>query len=195
MATSKGMPLLAGIAAIMIVSYTVFRLQYAANHLPYDPGKPLPTVEVPVEPAADLPVLLRNAFLSQHSAQLVATTGELLTIYEAWPLFGLERERAIRQLDEQIEAARKMPVAQRNSDTCQHLATVVAARKLIETDAVFVLEEELETMNGHGDWRYWSSLLFKTKDRRRILHVSIDLDEFPFVRDAAKADPRTFDPR
>lgn len=194
MATSKGMPLLAGIAAIMIVSYTVFRLQYAANHLPYDPGKPFPTVEVPVEPAAELPAQLHQAFLSQHSARLVSATGELTT-YEAWPLFGLERERAIRQLDEQIEAARKMPVAHRNSDTCQHLATVVAARKLIGTDAVFVLEEELETMNGHGDWRYWSSLLFETKDRRRILHVSIDLDEFPFVRDAAKANSRTFDPR
>lgn len=194
MATSKGMPLLAGIAAIMIVSYTVFRLQYAANHLPYDPGKPFPTVEVPVEPAAELPAQLHQAFLSQHSARLVSATGELTT-YEAWPLFGLERERAIRQLDEQIEAARKMPVAHRNSDTCQHLATVVAARKLIGTDAVFVLEEELEAMKGHGDWRYWSSLLFETKDRRRILHVSIDLDEFPFVRDAAKADSRTFDPR
>ena len=38
MAASKGMPLLAAVAAIMVVSYTVFRLNYAANNLPYDPG-------------------------------------------------------------------------------------------------------------------------------------------------------------
>ena len=44
MATSKGMPLLAATAAVMVISYTVFRLNYAANHLPYDPGDPWPEI-------------------------------------------------------------------------------------------------------------------------------------------------------
>lgn len=191
---SKGMPLLAGIAAIMIVSYTVFRLQYAANHLPYDPGEPFPAMDVPVEPPDQLPAKLHDAFLSRHSARLATSTGELAT-YEAWPLYGLERERAIRQLDDQITAARRMPAQQRNTDTCQHLAVLVAARKLIETEGVFVLEDEIENMHGHGDWQYWTTLLFETKQRRRILCVPIDRDAFGFVRDAATADPRTFDPR
>ena len=194
MTANKGMPLVAGIAAIMVVSYTVWRLQYAANNLPYDPGRPFAVIDVSAEPPETLAARLRNAFLSQHSARLTTTTGEPTT-HEAWPLFGLERERAIRLLDERIGAARRLPPEQRNSDTCQHLAKIVAARKLIGTDNAFVVEHELETLSDQGNWQYWHTLLFEKKDRRRILYVAIDLTQFAFVRDAAAADPRTFDPR
>ena len=188
------MPLLAGVAAIMIVSYTVFRLQYAANNLPYDPGQALPAVEVAPAPSETLPERLRSTFVQRHSARITTTSGEA-DVREAWPLYGLERERAIRLLDEQIQAAHKLPPADRNRETCEHLATVVAARELIGSENAFVVEQELMALPQGGDWLYWTSPLFETKGRRRILYVAIDLTQFAFVRDAATADPRTFNPR
>ena len=188
------MPLIAAIAAVMIVSYTVFRLQYAANNLPYDPGLPHPTVDVAAEPAATLTERLRSAFASRHSARVTTASGSADT-REAWPLFGLERERAIRLLDEQIQAGRRRPIEQRTADTCQHLATVVAARKSLDEAHAFVVEAPLKPLPEQGSWRYWSTLLFEKNARQRILYVAIDLTQFPVAGDASAVDPKTFDPR
>ena len=139
MAKSKGMPLVAALAAVLVVSYTVFRLNYAANNLPYDPGDPLPAVEVRVHSAAERTARIRETILSRHSVRVVdertgksddatdttATQAKVLeaNILQVWPLRGLELERAIRYLDERITAARNRPVEQRDANSSLQLAS------------------------------------------------------------------------
>ena len=187
MAVSKGMPLLAGIAAIMVVSYTVFRLNYAANNLPYDPGDPYPAMKVAGSTTAELSSRSRDAILSRHSLQAREGTEAL----GVWPLRGLELERAIRYLDERIEDARSQPAETR---TCLQLAMFVAARKLVDQDRAFVIESADPKTEVAG-WHELTLQLFAAKDRARILYVPIDDREFGFVSAAATADPKTFDPR
>lgn len=206
MKVSKGMPLLAAIAAIMVVSYTVFRLQYAANHLPYDPGDPFPRVTV----VATTPDLASEqvlaTFQSHHSVFLTgmrpngtidaqATPRE----FDAWPLRGLERERAILKLEEQTETERNRPSEQRDRNSCLQLARLVAMRKLLELDRVFVLEliEGGDTPPWPDSlrWHVDSLLLFQSGERLRMFCCAIDSEEFGFVSDALHADPKTFDPR
>lgn len=190
---SKGMPILAAIAGVLVISYTVWRLQYAANHLPYDPGQPYPALDVAAEPATDLATRVRDVVLGHHSAR-VSADGRT-TDYRAWPLFGLERERAFRRLDEWLEAARKVPAAQRTTATATELALHVAAHKLVHGERCFVIEHELPQPAAADGWVYWTHLLFEAKERQRFLCVAIDNTEFPFVAAAKTADPATFDPR
>lgn len=212
------MPLLAAIAGIMVISYTVFRLNYAANNLPYDPGDPLPPVEVTESSPAQLGPCIRNAILSRHSVRIVppsktgadsrAETGPQTntgsenqptsdpsnaTLLEVWPLRGLELERAILRLDELIAGARKQPAGERDADSREQLAVHVAARKLVEQDRAFVIEAEVPACV--PGWHAKLLPLFKSKDRRRVLYIPIDDAEFGFVRTARTADPKTFDPR
>jgi len=186
---SKGMPLLALIAGVLVISYTVWRLQYAANNLPYDPGKPYPTTEIAAEPRASLGTRVRDAILGQHSAHVQSTS------HQAWPLFGLERERAIRRLNEWLDDARKLPKEQRTTETATQLAIHVAAQKLVAAERAFVIEHELPPPAAADGWIYWTTLLFEAKQRQRLLCVAIDTMEFPFVKAAETADPATFDPR
>lgn len=206
MAASKGMPLLAAIAGIMVISYTVFRLNYAANNLPYDPGDPLPPVEVTASSPEQLAPGIRNAILSRHSVRIatISQDGALsqdgttsntseATLLEVWPLRGLELERAILRLDERIAHARQQPAGGRDADSREQLAVHVAARKLIEQDRAFVIEDDVPaSVTG---WHAKLLPLFQTKDRSRVLYVPIDDAEFDFVRTARTADPKTFDPR
>lgn len=205
MATSKGMPLLAATAAVMVVSYTVFRLNYAANHLPYDPGDPWPEISIRNGSSEELGMRLREAFISRHSAKLDATSStdaELVIdgqraeqqTFNVWPLRGLELERAIRSIDNWIAEARQQPSKTRDASSNQRLANLVAARKLIDQDRAFVVEDDLERIATKG-WQIETFLLFATKDRRRFFQAAIDTTEFEFVRLAATANPQTFDPR
>lgn len=218
MAASKGMPLLAAIAGIMVISYTVFRLNYAANNLPYDPGDPLPPVEVTGSSPAQLGPRIRNAILSRHSVRIVPSsrmeagsradtasqteTGSEnqptsapsnATLLEVWPLRGLELERAILRLDERIAGARKQPAGGRDADSREQLAVHVAARKLVDQDRAFVIEAEVPACA--PGWHAKLLPLFKSKDRSRVLYIPIDDAEFGFVRTARTADPKTFNPR
>ena len=205
MAASKGMPLLAAIAALMVVSYTVFRLNYAANNLPYDPGDPWPAISISSGSNEELGMRLREAFISRHSAKLItpksadetSTTkdgnAEQLT-FNVWPLRGLELERAIRSLDTRIAESRQQSTETRNASTNQRLANLVAARKLVDQDRAFVVEDDLERIASPG-WHLETFLLFETEHRRRFFQAAIDTTEFEFVRLAATANPQTFDPR
>ena len=211
MAKSKGMPLVAALAAILVVSYTVFRLNYAANNLPYDPGDPLPAVEVRVTSPAERTARIRETILSRHSVLVVdertgkpddatdanATDAKVL---EVWPLRGLELERAIRYLDERIAAARSRPVEQRDANSSLQLATLVASRKLVDQDRAFVLEtfahkKGTESPTSTAGWHTPQMLLFETPGRQRLLYTAIDEAEFDFVKQAPTADPKTFNPR
>lgn len=205
MATSKGMPLLAATAAVMVISYTVFRLNYAANNLPYDPGNPWPETSITSASSEELSVRLREAFLSRHSAKVtaVSSTNEQRATsggragpqtFHVWPLRGLELERAIRSLDNRIAEVRQQPTKTRDASSNQRLANLVAARKLVDQDRAFVVEDDLERIASTG-WQIETFLLFKTKDRRRFFQAAIDTNEFEFVRLAATANPQTFDPR
>jgi hypothetical protein len=194
MAASKGMPLLAAVAAIMVVSYTVFRLNYAANNLPYDPGDPLPAVEVTGSSPEQLTPLIRNAILSRHSVR-VAPPSEAAeaTLLEVWPLRGLELERAILRLDERIVSARQQPASGRDADSREQFAVLVAARELVEQDRAFVIEAGMPT--AVPGWHAKLLPLFQTKNRNRVLYIPINDAEFEFLRTARTADPKTFDPR
>ena len=205
MAASKGMPLLAAIAALMIVSYTVFRLNYAANNLPYDPGDPWPGVSISNGSNEELGMRLREAFTSRHSAKLItpksadeqSATDDRRAgqeTFNVWPLRGLELERAIRSLDTWIAESRQLSTNSRDASSNQRLANLVAARKLVDQDRAFVVEDDLERIASPG-WNIETFLLFETKDRRRFFQAAIDTTEFEFVRLAATANPQTFDPR
>ena len=111
-----------------------------------------------------------------------------------WPLRGLELERAIRSLDNRIAEVRQQPTKTRDASSNQRLANLVAARKLVDQDRAFVVEDDLERIASTG-WQIETFLLFKTKDRRRFFQAAIDTNEFEFVRLAATANPQTFDPR
>tara|TARA_R110002072_G_scaffold241027_1_gene399513 strand:- start:54890 stop:55540 length:651 start_codon:yes stop_codon:yes gene_type:complete len=216
MAKSKGMPLVAALAAVLVVSYTVFRLNYAANNLPYDPGDPLPAVEVRVHSAAERTARIRETILSRHSVRVVdertgksgdatdttATQAKVLeaNILQVWPLRGLELERAIRYLDERITAARNRPVEQRDANSSLQLATLVASRKLVDQDRAFVLEtfapkKGTEPPTSTAGWHTRQMLLFETPGRQRLLYTAINEAEFDFVKHATTADPKTFNPR
>lgn len=200
MAASKGMPLLATVAAIMVVSYTVFRLDYAANNLPYDPGDPLPAVEVTGSSPEELTPLVRNAILSRHSVRIAppsesAATSDSAeaTLLEVWPLRGLELERSILRLDERIASAREQPASGRNADSREQLAVLVAARELVEQDRAFVIEDSAPA--SVPGWHAKLLPLFETKNRTRVLYIPINDAEFEFLRTARTADPKTFNPR
>lgn len=199
---SKGMPLLALIAGVLVISYTVWRLQYAANNLPYDPGPPLPAIDVTATTAEELSVAMREAFLSRHSARTLKARGDGTPdptappkLYGAWQLRGLELERAIRYVDKMIAGLRNAPLDSRDSDSCQRLATLVATRKLIDQDRVFATDGAVMPLKETPRWHVWNLMLFQKKKRQRWLYAVISTAEFGFVRDAGTADPATFDPR
>lgn len=201
-AKSKGMPLIALIAAIMIVSYTIFRLNYAANNLPYDPGDPWPTVSVTAKDKEELSTRMREAFSSRQSVRLDGVRADGTpdanapqTTFEAWPLRGLELERAILTVDRMIESYRKSPIEARDSDSRQRVAAWVAVRKLIDQDRVWVVDGGSGPIASGVRWQIHNLLLFEKKDRRRMLYAAVNSDEFDFVRQAPTADPATFDPR
>ncbi|MFT4511474.1 MAG: hypothetical protein ACI89X_002020 [Planctomycetota bacterium] len=202
MAVSKGMPLLAVIAGIMVVSYTVFRLNYAANNLPYDPGDPWTAVDVKANSAEELSTRMRETFLARHSVRLCGVRADgtpdesaAATVYEAWPLRGLELERAIRFLDKRIEGYRSSPIESRDTDNRQRFATHLATRKLIDQDRAWVVDGDSGPIESGVHWQIWSLLLFEKKDRRRWLYSAVNSDDFDFVKLAPSADPKTFDPR
>ena len=168
MEQKRRVPWFAAILVVLLVSYTVVRLRDAADNLPYDPGDPWPVVEV------DDDAGLRTALLDRKSARIGDRT------IEAWPLRGIERERAIRRLDEALAAADE---ARRDRDACRRLARLTAARALVEQDRAFVLEAPLALADDLR-WRYWSEPLFEKDGRRRLLQVAIDKDEFPYLRRA-----------
>jgi len=200
MAASKGMPLLAIAAAIMVVSYTVFRLNYAANNLPYDPGDPLPPVEVIGSSPKEVPALVRNAIISRHSVRLTPPTDNKpsggtneSTLLEVWPLRGLELERAILRLDGHITSAREQQASELDANSSGQLAVLVAARELVEQDRAFVIEgTPPATVPG---WHTKLLPLFKTKSRTRVLYIAINDAEFALLRTAPTAAPKTLNPR
>ena len=199
MKVSKGMPLLAAIAAIMVVSYTIFRLNYAANHLPYDPGDAFPTLEVAAEPSGSVEARMREAFLSKHSAVLIGNSGQTTptksALRQAWPLRGLERERALISLKQLIADAYGHLQEQPTTANCERLAACVAANQLVEQDRVFVVDGIVPELRSNGGWHDWNLALFETKDRVRVMYAPIQQQEFDFVRQASTADPKTFAPR
>ena len=202
MKVSKGMPLLAAIAAVMVVSYTIFRLNYAANHLPYDPGDAYPTVEVAPDQSGSVESRVREAFLSKHSVLLVGNQPEASqdapaksALRQAWPLRGLERERALLSLKQLIADAYGHLQEQPSTANCERLAACVAAGKLVERDRVFVVEGVVPELRSNGGWHDWNLALFETKDRVRVMYAPIEAQAFDFVRQAKTDDPKSFDPR
>lgn len=194
--------ILIGIGVIMIVSYTIYRLRYAAENLPFDPGLPFPVKDVTGDSAPELQSTMRAAFLSRRSVRLVGVRDDGTPdqdakpkTYEAWPLHGLERERAILTVDRLIASARNQPADQRDSETCQTLASWVAARTLIQQGRVFVTDGLVMALRSRAPIHDWNVVLFSKNGRNRVLYAPIDSAEFDYVRAAATADPATFDPR
>lgn len=163
--TRRPLPWVPVLLVTALVSYTVVRLQGLGDGLPYDPGPPLPTVDVQAGAVGETLDRLRQAFLDGRSARVI---GEPTRQYPCWPLAGIERERALRVL-----AAMR---AQQPGPLCD------AVTAGIEAGDAFVLEEELFSARAADDWRDWSHELFHQGGRRRLLVVPIDLRRHPRAR-------------
>ncbi len=163
--TRRPLPWMPVLLVTALVSYTVVRLQGLGDGLPYDPGPPLPIVEVKAGAVDETLDRLRQTFLEGRSARVI---GEPQQRYACWPLAGIERERALRVL-----------VAMRAQQPGPLCDAVTAG---VEAEDAFVLEEELFPAHPADGWRYWSHELFHQGGRRRLLVVPIDLRRHPQAR-------------
>lgn len=182
MAQTKRVPWFAAVLVVLLVSYTIVRLQDAAQNLPYDPGDPWPVVEVADDDG------LRAALLDRKSARIGDRT------IEAWPLRGIERERALLRLREARQRLDDVPRGARVQDDNLRRARLAAVEQLIEQDLVFVVELPLPLVDDRR-WHYYDVLLFEKAERRRWLYAPVDRDAFDDLRRAETADPATFEPR
>jgi len=194
-AKRRRVPWFGAILVVLLVSYTIARLRGAADSLPYDPGDPYPVVDVDATDDAQRSQRIAATLLDRKSVRLrgAGEDGADLTV-SAWPLRGIEYERALRVLGELRDELAAIPRDNRTPSDSSKLAQVAAAQTLVEQDRVFVLEQPAP-LTGGDRWHYWDLRLFEKGGRRRFLYAPIDKDEFPFVRRAETADPATFEPR